>query len=176
MNSLAWADSLLLSEPPLPTQVLGEDVSPGVKKGGFVNMVRWKINCLCLGSSIPPHLEVDVSSLQLGDKVGLEALELPPGVLLNEKVLVMPSHVCPPGTSCRQRPGFANKYCIMLGLGLKLVGRSSPEMSPSICRHSTIKSPICTFQSSGHALASWNGAVIWSSKRLSPGIGKCLQR
>ena len=68
---------------------MGEDISPGVKKGGFVNLIRKRIRCWCSGSTIPASIEVDVSHLDMGGRVGLEALVLPSGVDLAEEV----SHV-----------------------------------------------------------------------------------
>lgn len=67
-------------------QVLGEDVAPGVKKGGFLRMVRWDVKCLCYGWAIPPFLEVDASKLEAGDSLNLSHLDLPEGVGIAEKV------------------------------------------------------------------------------------------
>jgi large subunit ribosomal protein L25 len=68
-------------------QVTGEDVSPGIKKGGFVNLIRRKVSCLCMGDRVPTHFEVDVSKLDLGDRIGLETINyLPPGIEIKEKV------------------------------------------------------------------------------------------
>lgn len=67
-------------------QVLGEDVAPGIKKGGFIRMVRWDVKCLCYGWAIPPCLEVDASKLEAGDSLNLWHLDLPEGVRIAEKV------------------------------------------------------------------------------------------
>lgn len=65
----------------------GEDVSPGIKKGGFVNLIRRSVSCLCMGDRVPTHFEVDVSKLELGERIGLETIDnLPPGIVINEKV------------------------------------------------------------------------------------------
>jgi len=70
----------------VPVRVAGEDVSPGIKKGGFVNLIRRKVSCLCMGDKVPSHFEVDVSKLELGERIGLETLNyLPAGLVINEK-------------------------------------------------------------------------------------------
>jgi hypothetical protein len=38
----------------VPLFVVGEDASPGLRKGGTINTMRRKIRCFCLGSAVPP--------------------------------------------------------------------------------------------------------------------------
>lgn len=47
-------------------QVIGEDVSPGIKGGGRVNWIRRTIPCLARGDSIPRDFTVDIRSGQAG--------------------------------------------------------------------------------------------------------------
>lgn len=67
-------------------QVIGEEISPGIKAGGFVNTIRKVIRCSCPGDTIPPYIEVDVSHLSVGQRVALDAVKLPSGVRNLEKV------------------------------------------------------------------------------------------
>jgi len=42
-----------------------------------------------MGDKVPSHFEVDVSKLELGERIGLETLNyLPAGLVINEKVRV----------------------------------------------------------------------------------------
>jgi len=41
-------------------QVIGDDVSPGIKAGGRVNWIRRTIPCLARGDSIPADFTVDI--------------------------------------------------------------------------------------------------------------------
>ncbi|KAK9798532.1 hypothetical protein WJX73_010550 [Symbiochloris irregularis] len=77
-------------EVPVPIKIVGEDTSPAMKRGGYVNRVRKHIRCLCPGDNIPAYVEVNVGGLEVGEKVGLEALALPQGVVHLETVLVQP--------------------------------------------------------------------------------------
>lgn len=61
---------------PLSLQIYGEDISPGIKKGGFVRYVRWTIKCRCTVPHIPSEIPLDVSKLELGSKVFLDDINL----------------------------------------------------------------------------------------------------
>ena len=58
-------------------QVVGEELSPGVKKGGYLNLIQRRVNCVGPASAIPKELELDVSSLDFGPRINLSGLNLP---------------------------------------------------------------------------------------------------
>ena len=62
-------------------QVVGEDASPGIKRGGYINLVRRTVRCLCAGEDIPPSLEINVATMDIGASVLLGQLPLPEGVV-----------------------------------------------------------------------------------------------
>jgi large subunit ribosomal protein L25 len=64
----------------IPVHFSGQDVSPGLKKGGVLNIVRHEINLLCPADSIPNTIEVDVSTLDIMGTIHIEDLDLPKGV------------------------------------------------------------------------------------------------
>jgi len=74
----------------VPLTVRGEDSSPGVKRGGFVHILRRKIVCKCIGDSIPSELVVDVSKLDVSDKILMGNLDVPGGVTIVEKDMKTP--------------------------------------------------------------------------------------
>ena len=59
---------------------VGEDVSPGMKKGGALNVVRYNIEVKCPAGSIPDSIEVDISGMEIGDSIHLSEVSLPAGV------------------------------------------------------------------------------------------------
>ncbi len=61
-------------------KVLGEEKSPGVKRGGVVNVVHRTVMFECHPSNIPHHIEVDVSTLEIGHNVHINSIKLPEGV------------------------------------------------------------------------------------------------
>ncbi len=59
---------------------VGEDVSPGMKAGGALNVVRYNIEVKCPAGSIPENIEVDISEMEIGDSIHLSEVKLPAGV------------------------------------------------------------------------------------------------
>jgi len=59
---------------------VGEDVSPGMKEGGALNVVRYNIEIKCPAGSIPENIEVDISGMSIGDSIHLSEVKLPAGV------------------------------------------------------------------------------------------------
>jgi large subunit ribosomal protein L25 len=64
-----------------------EGNSPGLKKGGVLNAVLHSIELLCMPDGIPESLVVDLSGLEIGDVIHLNAVKLPVGVELAESDL-----------------------------------------------------------------------------------------
>ena len=61
---------------------INEDKSPGLKKGGVLNVVLHAVELVCKPDGIPESLTVDLAGLELGDVVHVDALSLPDGVTL----------------------------------------------------------------------------------------------
>ncbi|NLZ28455.1 MAG: 50S ribosomal protein L25, partial [Firmicutes bacterium] len=66
----------------VPLQVVGEMDSPGVKEDGVVQLLRRDVQVFCLPAEIPDFLEVDVSSLEIGDGILARELALPENIEL----------------------------------------------------------------------------------------------
>ena len=71
-------DALVTVE--VPVQFLNEAASPGLKRGGVLNIVRHEIQVRCPSDAIPDHFEVDLTGLEIGDAVHISALKLPENV------------------------------------------------------------------------------------------------
>jgi len=64
----------------VPATFVGEDTSPGMKRGGALNVVRYSIEIKCPAGSIPDSLEIDISGLDIGDAIHLSEVKLPANV------------------------------------------------------------------------------------------------
>jgi large subunit ribosomal protein L25 len=64
----------------VPVRFLNEAASPGLKRGGVLNIVRHEIQVRCPSDAIPDHFEVDLTGLEIGDAVHISALKLPENV------------------------------------------------------------------------------------------------
>ncbi|MEZ5938124.1 MAG: 50S ribosomal protein L25/general stress protein Ctc [Hyphomonadaceae bacterium] len=62
----------------VPVHFTGEAVSPGIKRGGALNIVRHEVELLCPANAIPEELVFDVSNLDIGDTIKISAIQLPP--------------------------------------------------------------------------------------------------
>ena len=71
-------DALVTVE--VPVHFLNEAASPGLKRGGVLNVVRHEIQVRCPSNAIPDHFDVDLTGLEIGDAVHISAITLPEGV------------------------------------------------------------------------------------------------
>lgn len=74
----------------VPVQTQGDDVSPGVKRGGFIQVLRRTIAIACRSDSIPSSFVMDVSNLDAGKIIKIRDLNLPEGVTLRESDAELP--------------------------------------------------------------------------------------
>jgi large subunit ribosomal protein L25 len=63
----------------VPVRFLNEELSPGLKRGGVLNVVRHHVELYVPADSIPEALEVDLSGLDINDAVHISAIKLPEG-------------------------------------------------------------------------------------------------
>ncbi|PQQ18163.1 uncharacterized protein Pyn_35980 [Prunus yedoensis var. nudiflora] len=85
-----WADEGSQLKVDVPVVFKGEDVCPGLKKGGHLNKIRTILKYLCPAEHIPPKIEVDVSKLDIGDRVFIPDVEVHPSMKLLSKNETMP--------------------------------------------------------------------------------------
>jgi large subunit ribosomal protein L25 len=64
----------------VPVEFVGDDVSPGIKSGGVLNVVRYTVEVSCTPDLIPSSLLLDLSSAEIGDSLHISAVNLPQGV------------------------------------------------------------------------------------------------
>jgi large subunit ribosomal protein L25 len=64
----------------IPIHVINSDQSPGIKRGGAVNIVTHTLDVRCPADAIPDAFEVDLSGLEINHSRHLSDLTLPPNV------------------------------------------------------------------------------------------------
>lgn len=64
----------------VPVIFQNEPASPGLKRGGVLNIVRHEIELICSADSIPHELVFDLTGLDIGDSIHISAIKLPQGV------------------------------------------------------------------------------------------------
>ena len=60
-------------------EVVGEEESPGLKKGGVLTLMRPEVELVVTAGDIPDHITIDVSECEIGDAVTISAVNLPEG-------------------------------------------------------------------------------------------------
>jgi len=69
----------------IPVNFLGREKSPGIKKGGFLNILKRKIQCFCNPESIPNKIDIDVSKMHIGSKIKINDAKLPENIKATDK-------------------------------------------------------------------------------------------
>ena len=64
----------------VPVHFINEDKSPGIKRGGVLNIVRHQVEFHCPANAIPEFITVDLDGAEIGDSIHISAVKLPAGV------------------------------------------------------------------------------------------------
>jgi large subunit ribosomal protein L25 len=64
----------------IPVRFDNEAASPGLKRGGVLNVVQHEIELVCDAASIPDELHIDLTGLEIGDSIHISEVKLPEGV------------------------------------------------------------------------------------------------
>jgi large subunit ribosomal protein L25 len=59
---------------------VNEAASPGIKKGGVLNIVRHTIELVCQAEKIPSSIVIDLTGREIGDSIHISHIPLPDGV------------------------------------------------------------------------------------------------
>jgi len=65
----------------IPVHFLNEEQSPGLERGGLLNVVRHEIEFHCRADAIPHSIDIDLTGLDIGDSVHISSVNLPEGVV-----------------------------------------------------------------------------------------------
>ncbi|KAK4748625.1 hypothetical protein SAY87_015211 [Trapa incisa] len=91
------APSHALLKVDVPLVYRGEDVCPGLRKGSSLNTIRRTVKYLCPADVIPPYIDVDLSELDVGQKLTMADLKVHPALkLLKSKDEPVCKHHIPP--------------------------------------------------------------------------------
>ena len=64
----------------IPVKFINHDLSPGLKRGGVLNIVRRKVELKCPTENIPKELIVDLNGLDIGSSIKISFIRLPENV------------------------------------------------------------------------------------------------
>ncbi len=64
----------------VPVKFINEALSPGLKRGGVLNIVRHEVEVICPADAIPPVFEFSLEGLEIGRSIHISAIKMPEGV------------------------------------------------------------------------------------------------
>lgn len=64
----------------VPVHFINHEQSPGLKRGGALNVVRHEVEFHCPANAIPEFITVDLAGADIGDSIHISAVKLPAGV------------------------------------------------------------------------------------------------
>ena len=64
----------------MPVEFINQEASPGLKRGGVLNIVRHEVDMICPVEAIPEHITIDMTGFEVGDSIHISHVKLPPNV------------------------------------------------------------------------------------------------
>jgi large subunit ribosomal protein L25 len=85
-------------------ELTGVDGAPGVREGGVLEQITREVTVEALPTDIPDTLEHDVSEMQIGDTLTLDAVQPPAGVTLVDDPETVIATLTPPRLQVEEEP------------------------------------------------------------------------
>ena len=81
----------------IPVKFINTEKSPGLKKGGVLNIVRRKVELKCPTENIPDEIIVDLDNTEINTRLKISTVKLPEGVVptITDRDFVIASVVAP---------------------------------------------------------------------------------
>ena len=94
----------------VPVQFLNQEICPGLKKGGVLNLVRRDVELSCNANNIPDNLQFDLASSEIGDSIKIGNINLPDGVkpTISDRDFVIAT-LAPPTVEVETKPAEAEE-------------------------------------------------------------------
>ena len=94
----------------VPVEFLNQDICPGLKKGGVLNLVRREVELSCNANNIPDKLQYDLINSEIGESIKISNINLPEGVnpTITDRDFVVAT-VVPPTVEVETKPAEAEE-------------------------------------------------------------------
>jgi large subunit ribosomal protein L25 len=85
--------------------------SPGLKRGGTLNIVRHTVELSCPADAIPEQIEVDLAEADIGDSLHISAVKLPKGIqpTIHDRDFTIATIVAPSGLKSEEGAAAASE-------------------------------------------------------------------
>ncbi|ODT67347.1 MAG: 50S ribosomal protein L25/general stress protein Ctc [Pelagibacterium sp. SCN 63-23] len=90
---------------------INEEQSPGLKRGGTLNVVRHTVELIVPAKSIPEEVTVDLTGTEIGDSIHISAVTLPKGVkpAISDRDFTIATLVAPSGLKSEEAAAGATE-------------------------------------------------------------------
>src|SRR5918996_1583488 len=69
----------------VPVRFDNEEASPGLKRGGVLNVVQHELELVCDAAHIPNEIHIALDGLEIGDSIHISEVKLPDGVVASNQ-------------------------------------------------------------------------------------------
>src|SRR5215213_4543165 len=69
----------------VPVRFDNEEASPGLKRGGVLNVVQHELELVCDAAHIPNEIHISLEGLEIGDSIHISEVKLPDGVIASNQ-------------------------------------------------------------------------------------------
>jgi large subunit ribosomal protein L25 len=93
----------------VPIRFVGEEGSPGLRRGGVLNAVRHELELVCDAAEIPDEIEIDLAGLDIGESLHFSAVTLPKGTesAITDRDFTIATIVAPSGMKAEEEDAEA---------------------------------------------------------------------
>jgi large subunit ribosomal protein L25 len=90
---------------------INEEASPGLKRGGVLNVVRHTIELSCPADAIPEAITIDLTGKEIGDSIHISHVVLPAGAspVIHERDFTIATLVAPSGLRAEEAEAAATE-------------------------------------------------------------------
>ena len=118
----------------VPLHVVRAEGSPGVKRGGTVNIVTHSIDIECSVDNIPQYVEADVGTLEINHSLHLSEITLPKGVRALREDLTLVTIVPPSGYAEEQKAALMGSLAALPTLAISSMVSTAVRMMAAAFR------------------------------------------
>ena len=93
----------------VPVEFVNQEKSPGLKRGGVLNIVRHELDVTCAADNIPEHITISCEGFDVGESIHISAVTLPEGVTstITDRDFTIATIVAPSGLKSEEAEGAA---------------------------------------------------------------------
>lgn len=93
----------------VPVEFVNQEKSPGLKRGGVLNIVRHELDVTCAADNIPEQITISCEGFDVGESIHISAVTLPEGVAstITDRDFTIATIVAPSGLKSEEAEGAA---------------------------------------------------------------------